>query len=226
MVGAAVTAAAELRCCDVAALLADESVPRARLVHADPPWSYDNDGPRGAAAGHYATTDARAIAVRLDEAIDRTDADAYLLLWATSPLLGDVFAEMARSRWSYVTALAWHKTPGIGVGYHARGDHEHLLLWRRGKPKPVQVPRSLWSGPRAGHSVKPEAWLRHLLLAYTRPGDLVLDLYAGTAPMAIASLRTGRRYVGAEIDPATCEAARASIEALGGAVTVEGPCST
>ena len=39
------------------------------------------------------------------------------------------------------------------------------------------------------------------LLTVPKPGDLVLDLFAGMAPVARACARTGRRYVGAEIDP-------------------------
>ena len=50
------------------------------------------------------------------------------------------------------------------------------------------------------HSVKPADWLRAWLMRWTDPGDLVVDLYAGMAPLAHACLATGRRYVGAEID--------------------------
>ena len=51
------------------------------------------------------------------------------------------------------------------------------------------------------HSEKPLDWLRAIVRAWTSPGDLVLDLYAGLAPMARACLLEGRRYVGAEVDP-------------------------
>lgn len=34
---------------------------------------------------------------------------------------------------------------------------------------------------------------------YTRPGDLVVDPFAGTAAIGVACVRTGRRYVGAEV---------------------------
>ena len=51
-----------------------------------------------------------------------------------------------------------------------------------------------------GHSEKPIPWLRAWVRAWTEPGDLVLDLYAGLGGMARACLLEGRRYVGAEID--------------------------
>jgi len=36
---------------------------------------------------------------------------------------------------------------------------------------------------------------------WTDPGDLVVDLFAGMAPVALACVATGRRYIGAEADP-------------------------
>ena len=46
---------------------------------------------------------------------------------------------------------------------------------------------------------------------WTAPGDTVLDLFAGLGSVAVACLHTGRRYVGAEIDPDRFEAARLNI---------------
>ena len=43
--------------------------------------------------------------------------------------------------------------------------------------------------------------MREWLRAWTDPGDLVVDVFAGLAPLARACLAEGRRYVGAEIDP-------------------------
>ena len=54
---------------------------------------------------------------------------------------------------------------------------------------------------RQKHSEKPAAWMAQWIERWTEPGDLVLDLFAGMAPVARACARTGRRYVGAEIDP-------------------------
>jgi len=41
---------------------------------------------------------------------------------------------------------------------------------------------------------------RAMLRQWTQPGDLVLDLYAGMAPLARACRDEGRAYLGAEID--------------------------
>ena len=50
------------------------------------------------------------------------------------------------------------------------------------------------------HSRKPMDWQRQMLRKWTQPGALVLDAWAGLAPLAGACKLEGRRYVGAEID--------------------------
>ena len=57
---------------------------------------------------------------------------------------------------------------------------------------------------RNGHiGGKPADLMRTLIRDYTRPGDLVCDPCAGGATTLVAALQTGRRAIGAEIDPQT-----------------------
>lgn len=42
---------------------------------------------------------------------------------------------------------------------------------------------------------------RRLIELYTYVGDVVLDPFSGAAQTALACLRTGRHYVGFDIDP-------------------------
>jgi site-specific DNA-methyltransferase (adenine-specific) len=44
----------------------------------------------------------------------------------------------------------------------------------------------------------------HLLCRFTRPGDLVVDPFAGSGTIPLAAKLLGLRYMGFEIDPATC----------------------
>jgi site-specific DNA-methyltransferase (adenine-specific) len=48
---------------------------------------------------------------------------------------------------------------------------------------------------------KPAALMRWIVELFTQPGDLVVDPYMGSGPIAQACLETGRRYLGVEIDP-------------------------
>ena len=203
----------DLRCCDVAEVLAD--VRGARLIHADPPWLYDIDGvrlgksvsPSRGGAVLYAQDDNAAIAAAVDAAFDAATDGARLALWCTFPKLAEWMSVSACLRWRYVSGGAWGKVAGehgsCGVGYHWRGRAEVLLLYVKGSP-PTDRQVHLSNhhvAPTTEHSEKPMGWQRTMLQSWTAPNDLVLDLYAGLAPMARACALEGRRYVGAEIDP-------------------------
>ena len=54
---------------------------------------------------------------------------------------------------------------------------------------------------------KPVELMRYIVGRSTRPGDLVLDPYMGSGPVARACADTGRRYIGIETEERYCEAA-------------------
>lgn len=54
---------------------------------------------------------------------------------------------------------------------------------------------------------KPVALMRWILERWTKPGDLILDPYMGSGPVAAAAYQLGRRYIGVEIVPEYCKAA-------------------
>ena len=69
-----------------------------------------------------------------------------------------------------------------------------------------------------GHKVhptqKPEALLHRLLLATTKPGDLVLDPFFGSGTTGAVAKRLGRDFLGIERERAYIEAAQARIAAV------------
>jgi len=199
-------AGVDLRRCDVASLLPE--LAGVGLVHADPPWVYNGrTGSRGNAEDNYALLSMEQIAEHLQQAYWSAADDCYLLCWATFPTLAEFMPHLESTSWRYVTGGAWFKTGALGIGYHFRGDAEPLLVCVKGKPKPQQAISSAFAGPRQSHSEKPLAWLERLVCSFSAPGATVLDVYAGLAPLARACVRTGRQYVGAEIDEARHRAA-------------------
>jgi DNA modification methylase len=54
--------------------------------------------------------------------------------------------------------------------------------------------------------------MRDIVGDYTRPGDLVCDPCAGGATTLLAAYQTGRRAIGAELDPATYAKAKARLD--------------
>ena len=214
----------DIRCCGVEAMLAE--VRGARLILADPPWQY-SVGAEGKGVAqpelngiYNCLTDAD-IAHHLDLAFDAAGPACRLACWFTWPKLAEwIAAGLAGPRWgSMTTGGAWTKqapTSGgagrmvqPGVGYHWRGQSEPVAVFTRGSTgRPSELILNAWVSPPTNHSEKPVEWLRSWVRAWTSPGDLVVDLYAGMAPVARACRAEGRRYVGAEIDPARCQQAR------------------
>ena len=58
---------------------------------------------------------------------------------------------------------------------------------------------------------KPVALVEYLIRTYTNEGDVVLDNCIGSGTTAIAAIRTGRHYIGFEIEKSYCEIAQRRI---------------
>lgn len=56
--------------------------------------------------------------------------------------------------------------------------------------------------PDAAHPTqKPVALMEYLIKTYTNEGDTVLDFTMGSGTTGVAAMRTGRRFIGIELDP-------------------------
>ena len=60
-------------------------------------------------------------------------------------------------------------------------------------------------GAKAHPTQKPEALLYRILLACTKPGDVVLDPFFGTGTTGAVARRLGRRWIGIERESRLCE---------------------
>ncbi|MDX2238657.1 MAG: site-specific DNA-methyltransferase [Hyphomonadaceae bacterium] len=70
-------------------------------------------------------------------------------------------------------------------------------------------------GRKAHPTQKPEALLHRVILATTKPGDLVLDPFFGTGTTGAVAKRLGRHYLGIERDEAYIKAARQRLKDIG-----------
>jgi modification methylase len=69
------------------------------------------------------------------------------------------------------------------------------------------------SGEKAHSTQKPEALLHRVVVASTRPGDVILDPFLGSGTTAAVAKKLGRRFIGIERDPGYAKVARARVEA-------------
>lgn len=132
-----------------------------RTIYADPPWSFDDQATRAAAATHYPTMRTPDI-MALPVAELAADDGAHLYLWATNSHLHDAFHVATAWGFEYKTLLTWVK-PQIGLGHYFRNATEHLLFCVRAGLPMVQVGERTWfEAPRQEHSRKPELFYNHI----------------------------------------------------------------
>ncbi len=107
--------------------------------------------------------------------------------------------------------IVWDKQ-SFGMGHGFRNQHELILHASKGvgimadlgTPNVLSFRRD----SNTNHpSLKPVELCKRLVAAVTSPGDLVLDPFMGSGPVARACLDLGRRYVGIEIVEEYCQAA-------------------
>jgi modification methylase len=67
------------------------------------------------------------------------------------------------------------------------------------------------AGRKAHPTQKPEALLYRIVVATTDPGDVVLDPFLGSGTVATVAIRSGRAFLGIELNPAYVEIARRRI---------------
>lgn len=130
------------------------------IIYADPGWKYDSDASqRGKADNHYATLTTKKIAEEVGAELESHVAEnAMLFLWVTNAHLEDGLRVIKVWGFKYITNFVWVKDK-IGLGWFARGQHELLLLCRKGEmPHPEDHNRypTIINAPRREHSVKPE----------------------------------------------------------------------
>ena len=148
------------------------------LILADPPWQYSfsRSGSRKI-ENHYPTMTVDEIAALAVPAAP----DCALYLWGTAPKLLEALRVMDGWGFRYVTNAVWDKEI-IGMGYYFRGQHEHLLIGKRGKP-PVPAPGSRVSSVirsrRSRHSAKPP--VVHEILEAMYPDARRLEMFARDA---------------------------------------------
>lgn len=159
------------------------------------------------------------LAAYFDRVLSR---NGNLLLWCADHQLG-AWRDSLSGRFDRLMFGTWAKTnPAPNIRHRTWTSAVELWLWAaRGKwtfnwpghreAYNVQVAPHVGGkrGEGTGHpNQKPLAICRRHVEVLTRPGDLILDPFAGSGSYLAAAKELGRRAVGFELDPERAEAAR------------------
>jgi N6-adenosine-specific RNA methylase IME4 len=165
---------------------------RYNVITADPPWAYTDHNTGGSmksgSSHHYATmTPATVARMRVSEICCK---DAVLFLWATTPLLPEIFPVMNAWGFEYKTMITWYKVDRktmrgrLGLGHYFRGMTEHCLVGVRGYVKPLgcQMENVIIEKPRE-HSRKPDGFWNLISYALREKGlDNRIELFCRGEP--------------------------------------------
>ncbi len=155
---------------------------RYRVIYADPPWSFQQTGPRGADR-HYDLMSLDDIKGMGDAVRALASDDSVLLLWVTNAGLQDGLDTMRAWSFTYKTNAVWDKYY-MGLGQIVRGSHELLLIGTKGRPKvKFRGQRSTLHFPRMEHSVKPAEMVNVIGRLFDGP---YLELFARVRPNSLS----------------------------------------
>ncbi|MBV9101463.1 MAG: site-specific DNA-methyltransferase [Candidatus Dormibacteraeota bacterium] len=109
--------------------------------------------------------------------------------------------------------IVWDKVH-LGMGHYFRRRHEHIVFATKGRRKLSRRDlQDVWSVSRLRRAAyptqKPVELFERMLEGSAEPGFMVCDPFCGSGSAAIAALRHGCDFVGADIAPGAVEMARA-----------------
>jgi N6-adenosine-specific RNA methylase IME4 len=126
---------------------------RFRTILADPPWSHEQKGGRGADQHYPLMSLAR---IKTMPVRELAAENAHLYLWVTNAALRDGYDVAEAWGFTVRSPLTWIKFR-LGLGTYLRNTTEHLLFATRGKAPVKFRAQPTWiNAPVQDHSHKPE----------------------------------------------------------------------
>lgn len=124
-----------------------------------------------------------------------------ILVFSTAPTLYNAQGLVAKGT---VT-----KQGGNSYNYGVRSSADYIQEWTNW---PRDVLEIASEGKTVHPTQKPVALMDYLIRTYTNPGDTVLDNTMGSGTTGVACVRSGRRFIGMEMDEKYFEIAKSCIE--------------
>lgn len=190
-------------CRDVLCELEDESVD---VFASDPPYGISLVPQRGltdSIAGDGREEAKELWAVLAREAWRAAKPDTGHIFWTG---WSEVWTKEALEQFFLVkSCIVWRKNM-FGIGFYTRPQHEMAWYCHKGSPpKPATADSDVWEHAKIQAPVhsceKPVQLLtRSVNLCDQIGGGLVVDPFMGVGTTGQAALRTGRRFIGCEID--------------------------
>lgn len=145
-----------------------------RVIYADPPWQFDNEGFEQSAEQQYPTMPVKTICdMKIREKVGEK---AVLFLWVTNAFLEEGLKVCKEWGFEYKTNMIWIKDKGPTIGWFTQSRHEMLFIATKGEGvHPKEKLNSWFEAPVTKHSKKPEKVYDMIERMYEGP---YLELFA------------------------------------------------
>lgn len=137
-----------------------------------------------------------------------------------------MFTMQAIEHFELIQTLVWKKT--IGLGWKYRPSYENIVILAKNRQEYAFYDKSnacsnvieginqLIPSHDEHPTQKPVDLMRHLIRIHTKPGDTILDPFAGHFTTGVAAMIEGRNFIGIELNEHYCSVGKARMErALG-----------
>ena len=138
-----------------------------------------------------------------DEAYRALKQNRHFYLFCDAETMFVAKPEAERAGFKFWKPLVWDKRT-IGMGYHYRARYEFVLFFEKGKRRLnnlgvadiISVPRVHRGYP----AEKPPEVSEILIQQSTAAGETVADPFMGSGSVGVAALRSGRRFIGTDVN--------------------------
>jgi site-specific DNA-methyltransferase (adenine-specific) len=183
------------------------------LVVTDPPYNVVNRADQGLRSLTRGTADSTLVDCEWLGATLAAQTVGSVYVWCASEQLSTLRCALVDAGMSTRTCV-WHKTnPSPMNGEVMWLSALEVCVFAR-HPKAtftLHCQPPIWTGPtepRTDHpTAKPEWLFKRLILASSKPGDVVLDSYMGSGTSLVTAKLLGRRAIGVELEERYCEIA-------------------
>lgn len=138
--------------------------------------------------------------------------DSYCISFYGWNAIDQFSAAWTQAGFRTVGQIVWPK-PYASNARFLQYQHESAFLLAKGRPVLPDTPIPdvqpwAYSGNRNHPTEKAVAILEPLIECFSRPGDVVLDPFAGSGSTTVAAALAGRRAIGIELEERYCDLAR------------------
>lgn len=181
---------------------------RARMIFCDPPFGIDYESQRG----QRVEGDREPPFWCIECLKQLVEPGGYIALWLGAETLYEWLDHLSNAGLTFAFKR-WDKVNNV-----MKGRECVVVCTLDGRPPRLDfdlVYPSLHGQhylQKAHPTPKPHEVMLPFVELLTKPGDLIIDPFAGTAPIGVAAIQTGRRYLGLELVPDHFATGRSELE--------------